>query len=124
MQKLIKNEKLLLFAAVSSAAVALVSIAGIIFFILKLWYVPMAICILLTAHGFYGCPLYLMHRADAKLSRLILSAVEEGVYGLDLLAERVGVKSDFAAKLILGLIKKGYLSDFTFAENTLVPNTK
>ena len=124
MQKLIKHEKLLLFAAVFSACIALASIAGIIFFIMKLLYVPMAICILLTAHGFYGTPLYLLHRADLKLSRCILSSIEDGIYGLDMIAERTGVKSDFAEKLILRLIKNGYLSDYTFAENTLVPNVK
>lgn len=124
MQKLIRNEKLLLFAAILSATVAAASIAGIIFFIMKLLYVPMAICILLAAHGFYGTPLYLLRRADLKLSRSILSSVEEGIYGIGAIAEHVGVKSDFAEKLILGLIKRGYLSDFTLEKDTLVPTAK
>lgn len=124
MQKLIRNEKLLLFAAVSSALTGAFSIAGIIFFIMKLMYVPMAACILVCAHGFYGCPLYLMRRADLKLSRNILSGIEEGIYEVSTLAERVGVKRDFAAKLILSLIKKGYLSDFTFDGEALLPTVK
>ena len=105
MQKLIRYEKLLFWLAVSSAAVGTLAIAGIIFFIWKLWYVPMAVCVLLAAHGFYGCPLYLMRRTDTKLCRLILSAAEEGVCGAKALGERAGVKSEFAEKLISRLIK-------------------
>ena len=125
MQRLIRNEKLLLLAAVSSAILALFSIAGIIFFILKLRYVPMAICILITAHGFYGCPLYLMRRTDVRLSRLILTAIEqEGKDQLDAIAEYAGVKSDFAEKLIFRLIKRGYLSDYDFSGDTLTAHAK
>ena len=124
MQRLLKKEKLLLGAGVSSSVIGLVSIAGIILFILKLLYLPMAICILLTAHGFYGTPLYFLRRADVKLSRRILSFVDDGVYELDAIANAVGVKSDFAEKLIRGLIKKGYLSEFELDGSTLSQNTK
>jgi hypothetical protein len=124
MQKLIRNEKLLLFAAVSSAILALLSIAGIIFFIWKLLYVPMAICILIAAHGFYGCPLYLMRRTDVKLSRIIMGAMEEGVSNLEDIAERAGVKSEFAEKLIRRLIKRGYIDSFDFKKESSLPTVK
>ena len=110
MQRLIKQEKILLILAISSAVLGALAIAGIIFFILKLFYLPMAICILITAHGFYGCPLYLMRRADIKICRSILQASDEGKCGLSQISEYAGVKPEFAEKLILRMVKKGYLS--------------
>ena len=118
MQRLTKQEKILLILAISSAVLGAFAIAGIIFFILKFLYLPMAICILITAHGFYGCPLYLMRRADIKICRSILLAKDEGKRGILEISEYVGVKPEFAEKLILRMIKQRYLSDLD--GNTLI----
>ena len=120
MQKLIKREKLLLFAAVSSAFAGAFSIAGIIFFILKLMYLPMAVCILICAHGFYGTPIYLMRRADVKCARLIITAVNSGERSLKDISEHAGVKSEFGAKIIGQLLEKGYITDLTLEGELLV----
>lgn len=124
MQRLLKKERLLLGVAISSVAIGTVSIAGIIFCITKLWYVPMAVCILLTAHGFYGSPFYFLRRADLKICRRILLAAQQGARELEVIAVKSGVKSLFAAKLIQKLIKKGYLSDFDFDGSTLSRRAK
>ena len=71
----------------------------------------MVLCILLTAHGFYGCPIYLMRRADIKICRQILLARADGKRELLQISEYAGVKPEFAEKLILKMIKNGYLSD-------------
>ena len=121
MEKLIRKERILLFAAISSGLVGAASIAGIIFFILKLLYVPMAICILLVAHGFYGCPLYSIRRADVKRARLVMMAMGEGERSLAAISEYAGVKSDFGAKLVMWLLKKGYVTDLAVLGDELVP---
>ena len=111
MQKLIRNEKLLLFAAVSSAISALLSIAGIIFFIWKLLYVPMAICILIAAHGFYGCPFYFIAYANAKKCEIVLSEIQKGEQELELIAECAGITVPFVEKLIALSIMRGYIGE-------------
>ena len=115
MEKLLKAKRLQLIIAVASLAVGILSIAGIIFFIWMLWYVPMAICIALTAHGFYGCPFYFLNNAKLKICISILAVIEEGkAADLKTVAKAVGIKEEFAAKLIKKCIKKGYLEKVTF----------
>ena len=112
MEKLLRTKRLLLLVAVGSAVLGGVSIAGIIFFILKLWYVPMALCILITAHGFYGCPFYFIKYSNIKRCELILNAINGGVYDLSEVAEQAMVEQDFAKVLIEKAIKNGYITGY------------
>jgi hypothetical protein len=114
MEKLLRAKSLWLFFAVGSAVLGGISIAGIIFFILKLWYVPMAVCILITAHGFYGCPFYFIEYSDIKRCELILNAIEAGDRDVSVIAEKAMVKEEFAKVLIEKTLKKGYLTAYIF----------
>ena len=109
MKKLQGRKRLLLAVAISSLLLGILSIAGIIFFILKLWYIPMVLCIALTAHAFYGCPFYFIAYANAKISEKILREIEGGESDLAVIADRAGVKPDFAEKLIEKSRKRGEL---------------
>ena len=109
MEKLLGRKRMLLAVAISSLSLGILSIAGIIFFILKLWYLPMALCIALTAHAFYGCPFYFIAYANAQISEKILREIEGGESDLAVIADRAGVKPDFAEKLIEKSRKRGEL---------------
>ena len=100
---------MLLAVAISSLSLGILSIAGIIFFILKLWYLPMALCIALTAHAFYGCPFYFIAYANAKISEKIIREIEGGESDISVIADRVGVRHDFTEKLIEKSRKRGEL---------------
>ena len=115
MEKLLRTKSLMLFVAIGSAVLGGISIGGIIFFILKLWYVPMAVCILVTAHGFYGCPFYFIEYLNIKRCELIADAIDRlGLYDLCQIAEHAMVSKDFAARLIEKSIAKGYITGYTF----------
>ena len=77
MKKLIGRKKLLLAVAIASLILGVLSIAGIIFSILMLWYIPMALCIAITAHGFYGCPFYFIGYGNAKKAEILLTEINE-----------------------------------------------
>ena len=109
MERLEKHKRLLLAVAIASAVLGAASIAGIIFFILKLWYIPMVLCILATAHGFYGCPFYFIAYANAKKCEIILSEIQDGEKDLGLIAERAGIRVSFAEKLISQSVSRGYI---------------
>ena len=109
MEKLSGRKRLLLTVAITSLLLGVLSIAGIIFFILKLWYIPMALCIAVTAHAFYGCPFYFIAYANAKISEKIIHEIEKGEADLAVIATRVGVKADFVEKLIEKSRKRGEL---------------
>ena len=99
MNGIIKKKRILLAVAIASLILGALAIAGIIFFILKLWYVPMAICIAVPAHGFYGCPFYFIGYANAKKAEILLVEMQGGK-SIEEAAKTVGVKPDFAAELL------------------------
>ena len=99
MDKITKKKKILFATAIISLILGVLSIAGIIFFILKLWYIPMAICIAITAHGFYGCPFYFIGYANAKKAEILLAEMQGGK-SIEEAAQTAGVKPDFAAELL------------------------
>ena len=112
MEKLLKAKKIQFIIAVASLAVGILSIAGIIFFILKLLYVPMAICIALTAHGFYGCPFYFLNNAKLKICIAMLAYIEQNKSAdISQIAAAVGIKQEFAEKLMKKCIEKGYIEN-------------
>ena len=85
--------------AITSLILGAFAIAGIILFILKLWYIPMAICIAVTAHGFYGCPFYFIGYSNAKKTEILLTEIKGGK-SIDEAAKTAGVKPCFAAELL------------------------
>ena len=120
MEKLLRAKRLWLFWAVGSVVLGGISIAGIIFFILKLWYVPMAVCILITAHGFYGCPFYFIEYSNIKRCELILNAIDVGDRDLSVIAEKAMVREDFAKVLIEKAVKKGYITGYMLGEEKII----
>ena len=76
MDGIVKRKRILLAVAITSLILGASAIAGIIFFILRLWYIPMALCIAVTAHGFYGCPFYFIAYSNAKKREVLFSALE------------------------------------------------
>ena len=113
MERLVARKKLFLTVAITSAVLGIVSIAGIIFFILKLLYVPMVLCIIVTAHGFYGCPFYFIAYDNAKKCKILLLEIQNGEKSIKTIAERAGLKVEFAEKLIEKAISKGYIDEQT-----------
>ena len=109
MDKLKKRKRQLLAVAVISAVTGAASIAGIIASILMLWYVPMFLCIAITAHGFYGCPFYFIAYANMKKCEILVSEIQRGETELEVIASRAGIKVDFAKKLIKKSVFKGYI---------------
>ena len=99
MDEIIKKKKILLALAITSLILGAFAIAGIILFILKLWYIPMAICIAVTAHGFYGCPFYFIGYSNAKKNEILLTEIKGGK-SIDEAAKTAGVKLCFAAELL------------------------
>ena len=77
MEKLLKAKKRQFIIAMISLAAAVLATFGIIFFIWMLLYVPMGICIAITAHGFYGCPFYFLNNAKLKTCISMLGYIEE-----------------------------------------------
>ena len=112
MKKLEKRKKLFLSVAIASAVLGVASVAGTVIFILNLLYVPMAVCILIAAHGFYGCPFYFIEYANLLRCGVILSEIEKGETNISLIAERAGITVDFADKLIKKSLKAGFLGSF------------
>ena len=112
MERLLRDKKAALMIALASLFVGIFSIAGIIFFIWRLLYVPMGICIALTAHGFYGCPFYFIRNANLKLCIRLLECREENPDAeLSEIAEQIGIKEQFAEALLDKCKKKGYIED-------------
>lgn len=100
MEKLTKKKKLYRILAISSVVSGAISIPGLIFSIVMLWYVPIAVCMLLIANGFYGSPFYFIAASNAFRAELILAAMQEGITDIGELAKRGGVTEEFARKLI------------------------
>ncbi len=90
----------MLAVAIASIAVGAVSTAGVILFILKLSYFPMAVCLLLAAHGFYATPFYFREYSDLFRTELIQSARDSGCTDIRQLASAAAVSEEYAAKLI------------------------
>ena len=117
MRRLRKRKRQLLFAAIASVVCGTVAIAGIIFFILKLWYFPMALCIAITANGFYGSPFYFIAYSKAKRAEMILMGIKGGEHDIKKLAESAGVSEKFAKDLLGKCIEKGYVRCLSDQEN-------
>lgn len=100
MEKLTKKKKLYRILAISSVVSGAISIPGLIFSIVMLWYVPIAVCTLLIANGFYGSPFYFIAASNAFRTELILAAMQEGITDIGELAKRGGVTEELARKLI------------------------
>ena len=109
MEKLGKRRKLFLSVAIASVAVGALSIAGIIFFILKLWYFPMALCIAITAHGFYGAPFYFIEYSNLGCTAIILSEINGGESDIGKISEEAGITEQFASELLMRCRERGYL---------------
>ena len=112
MDKLKRHKKILLTVAVLSAVIGAISVIGIIFFILRLWYVPMALCIAVTAHAFYGCPFYFIAYSNAGICERVIHSINDGEDSLEAIAKRADIKPEFAKTLIRKALSKGYIEDF------------
>ena len=117
MEKLEKRRKLFLSVAIASVVLGALSIAGIIFFILKLWYFPMALCIAITAHGFYGSPFYFIAYSNLGRSKIILSEISRGESDIGKIAKNAGVTEEFASELLARCRAHGYLDADAPLEN-------
>ena len=116
MDELKSDKRKWLARAVISMIIGAVSIAGIIFFILKLRYFPMAVCIALTAHAFYGCPFYFIAYSNAKKREVLFSALEKGE-DFESAAKAAGVTADFAKRLTKGYIITEFYQEDNLKEN-------
>lgn len=113
MEKLLKVKRNRLTLAISSLVLLPVSAFGVVLFSLKLLYIPLLTCILLTAYAVYGCPFYFLAYADAKLCVKIFRVLaKEQTYSVAAIATAVGIKEDFARKLIEKTIRKKYITGF------------
>ena len=111
MEKLLEAKKRQLIIAVTSLIVGAIAIFGIIFFIWMLLYVPMGICIALTAHGFYGCPFYFLNNAKLKACILMLRYIEENENAtVSDVSSAIGFKEDYVKKLLDYCVKKEFVS--------------
>ncbi len=113
MEKVLMAKKIWLIAAIASAALGAVSIAGVVIFSLKLLYVPLGISIAFVAHAFYGCPFYLIALGNARLCERTVTAVSErGVFDIDSISDEIKAKPIFTKKIVDKCISKGYLTGY------------
>ena len=111
MEEIKLRERRWLTVAVCSAIAGALSIAGIIFSILMLWYVPMALCIAVCAHGFYGCPFYFIAYSNTKRYKAVVAEITGGLTDADQISEKVGLKPNYTKKLINKAISEGYYKE-------------
>ncbi|MBE6645667.1 MAG: hypothetical protein E7612_09905 [Ruminococcaceae bacterium] len=111
MERLEKRRRLFFTVAIASVVFGALSIAGIIFSILKLWYFPMALCIAITAHGFYGSPFYFIAYSNLGRSKIILAEIERGESDIGKIAKNAGITEEFASELLMRCRASGYIDD-------------
>ena len=99
MEKIKKLKTVWLSVFIASGAIGVCSIVGIFIFASKLLYLPLGICIALTAHAAYGCPYYFIIWRNLTLAAKIeLATGEMGLSDAEA-AEYVGVKTEFYEKI-------------------------
>lgn len=113
MEKVLKAKKIWLIAAIASAALGALSIAGIVIFALKLLYVPLGISIAFVAHAFYGCPFYLIAFGNARLCERTVTAVsDKKIFDIELISEEIKAKPNFTKNIVEKCINKGYIEGY------------
>ncbi len=116
MDKLEKKRKIKLAALILSAALCVISLVCTALFSLKLWYVPLVICVAIAIASIYAIPFLWFSLKDGKLYTRLILKMEEGVLSLDELSAAVGIKPDALRKIIDKGVEKGYLAaDTTLA---------
>ena len=99
MEKIKKLKVVWLTVFIASAAVGAVSLVGIFVFATKLLYVPLGICIALTAHAAYGCPFYFITWRNLTLAcKALLFAGEGGLSDAEV-AAGVGITPQLYEKI-------------------------
>ena len=110
MKKLSVRKNVWLSVAVLSLTLGVLGIVGTALFALRLRYFPMAVCIALTAHGFYGTPFYFINFCNLRIIGKIILCMESGCVGAEEISEKLQLKPDFIKKLISKAEKGGYIS--------------
>ena len=115
-----KTAKIWLSVAIGSAALGIISGVLAIIFASKLMYVPMAIFLIVAAHGFYGSPFYFLAFKNAKLLAAVNAALCEKK---SLTAEEISVltnyKQEYAVRFIAKYLSKGLFAGYMLEDGVL-----
>ena len=109
MKKVSVRKNVWLCVAVLSLVLGILGILGTALFAMRLQYLPMAICIVFTAHGFYGAPFYFIAFGNMRIIGKILVAKESGCTGAEEISQKLSLKPDFIKKLISKAERLGYM---------------
>ena len=96
--------------ALVSVVLGILGIIGTVKFALSLSYVPMAVSLALTTHGFYGTPFYFIAFANMRITERIILLMGTGINELEDISEKLRIKTELVRKLISKAESRGYIS--------------
>ncbi len=96
------------------------SAAGAVLLALSGNYTPAVICALLCIFCSYCVPIYYKSSVSAKATLILFSAIEEGIYNVEELAERTGIEKNAALRLISSAINSKAVTGYTLDGESII----
>ena len=108
MTRLERDIKIFSILAIGSLILGILSTIGVIISVWFFGYVMIGICIGLAAYAYYATPFWFVKKTDLVRTKMILTAMDEGIDSIEELAARGFVTPEFAITLIERAKAQGY----------------